>query len=140
MPSLRAPVLAETTITAAAAGQLSGEIRGLAGCKHITALAKFVYGSGGTSVKAWLQTSVDGGTSWYDIACFAFTTSTASKLHTVTVNPATPMTAGSAPSDAALADNTVLNGPIGDRFRLKYTSVGTYAGGTTLAVDAVFKE
>ena len=39
--------------------------------------ANFTYGSGGTSADAWVQTSLDGGTTWTDIANFHFTTASA---------------------------------------------------------------
>ena len=37
---------------------------------NMLAQANFAYGSGGTSVDAWLQTSIDGGSSWIDVANF----------------------------------------------------------------------
>lgn len=101
--------------------------------------AKFVYGSGGTSAKVWIQTSLDGGVSWFDIANFAFAQASLSKLHVITFTPATPFVAGTAPGAQALADNTILPGIMGDRFRAVVTTVGVYAGGTTLVVDMVAK-
>lgn len=97
----------------------------------------FTYGSGGTSAKYYVQTSLDGGTTWVDIACFALTTSTARRVSVVHL--ATAVTANTTPSDGALTDNTILNGVIGDRFRVKRTTVGTYAGGTTVVITAVVK-
>ena len=42
-------------------------------------------------------------------------------------------------TDGALTANTALaQGVIGNRWRVKLVSVGTYAGGTTLNVDVVF--
>lgn len=134
----RVTLLPQTTITAALANQVGEVFTGLGGVDDISIEARFNYGSGGTTVKAWVQTSIDGGVSWFDIANFAFTTAAANKLHAVTKNPATPPTAGVAPGDAALADNTVLNGILGDRYRIKWTSTGTYAGLTNLRIDAVF--
>lgn len=139
MASARVTALAQTTIAGAVTGQLSGEVKGFPGAKVIAAQATFNYGSGGTTVKAWLQTSLDGGTTWHDIANFAFTTSAGKFLHNVVAEPATPYTPA-APTDATLADNTVKNGPIGDRFRVKYTTTGTYAGATNLRVDLVIKD
>ncbi len=45
--------------------------------REITIQANFTYGSGGTSVDAYVQSSVDNGVTWFDIANFHFTTSSA---------------------------------------------------------------
>lgn len=108
-----------------------------ASIKSLMFQANFIYGSGGTSADVWIQTSLDGGTTWIDIANFRFTTSSLRKLSAVVANPATAFTANTTASDGALTANTVLNGMIGDRIRCKVTTVGTYGGGTTLAVDMV---
>jgi hypothetical protein len=92
-----------------------------------------VYGSGGTAATAWVQTSFDGGATWLDIACFAFTTATKRRL--VRLGGAlaqTPLT----PSDGTLGNDTVVDGVLGDRLRVTLTSTGTYAGGTTVQVNA----
>src|SRR5882672_6915362 len=66
--------------------------------------ANFVYGSGGTTAKFWVQTSFDGGTNWMDIYSFAFTTSS---LHVIgNLNARTPVTTPKTFTDATLADNT----------------------------------
>jgi hypothetical protein len=96
----------------------------------LTIQARFVAGSGGTSVKAYVQTLVDA-TNWYDIACFAFTTSNASEYMACVMSGVnTPV----ALTDGALTDDTSINGLIGTSFRVKYVVVGTYTG-ATLAVD-----
>jgi hypothetical protein len=130
-----------TTITAAVTGTVitpSVATPKLAGCTHVALLSKFVYGSGGTTAKFWLQTSLDGGVTWFDIVNHAYTTSTASKLSAVTTFIA-PATQGAAPTDGSLADNTINQGIIGDRLRIKYTTTGTYAGSTTIAIYALAK-
>lgn len=96
--------------------------------------ATFVYGAGGTTVKAWVQTSFDGGTNWLDVANFAFTTASLRKVAALSRNivaaaPATPTT-------ATLADNTINNGLLGDRLRVVVTSTGTYTGTNTLKITA----
>lgn len=130
---LNAPI---TTAQTAAPGTPA---TGFSSAEQIMLEAIFTYGSGGTTAKAWVQTSLDGGATWFDIANFAFTTSSASKVSVCVLNPATPLAAGTTPGSAALADNTVLNGVIGDQFRTLVTTTGTYAGGTSLAVHAVVK-
>lgn len=97
--------------------------------------ADFTYGSGGTSVKAWVQSSADGGTTWHDVACFAFTTANKSRIFNLSAR--TPVTTIATPTDGALADDTAVDGLLGDTLRVKYTSVGTYAGSSTLVISAV---
>jgi hypothetical protein len=124
--------LLSATVTAAVTAQTAGEETGLDGMSGLVMEAIFTYGSGGTSAKAWVQTSLDGGTTWVDIACFAFTTSTANKVATVSAR--TPVTTVYAPTDGTLGDDTVKDGILGDRVRVKYTTVGTYADSTALKV------
>jgi hypothetical protein len=102
--------------------------------RNVTLEAIFTYGSGGTSADAYVQTSLDGGATWIDIANFHFTTSSLSKV--VNLSSLTPVTTLTTPSDGSLSANTVVDGIIGTQIRVKYVSVGTYAGGTTLAVYA----
>lgn len=141
MSSQRVQILPTTTITTALTGSVVATkvVKGKAGAREIALQANFDYGSGGTTVKAWVQTSFDGGTTWHDIANFAFATADSRFLQNVVSNPATPFTPAVA-TDASLADNTVKNGPLGDQFRVKLTTTGTYGGSTTLTIDAIFKE
>ena len=105
-------------------------------CKTLSLEAIFTYGSGGTSAKAYVQTSLDAGATWFDVACLAFATTTASKLASLSSTVA--VTTAPAPTDGSLTDNTVRGGgPLGDRIRVKTLVDGTYAGGTTLAIHAV---
>jgi hypothetical protein len=123
--------LVNTTITTAVSGGATTPITGLAGCKYIGLVGVFIYGSGGTTVKVWLQTSMDFGVTWMDILNFPYTTSSLTKVGAVSFSAgATPVT----PTDGSLADSGVNQGILGDRFRIKFTSTGTYAGGTTLKV------
>lgn len=133
----RMTLMDSTDITAAVAGQTSTAITGLEGAKYIVLQGTFTYGSGGTTAKFWVQTSIDGGTTWRDIACFAFTTASLKKFAGLSVYISSAVIA--AASDAALADDTALNGLIGDRIRVKYTTTGTYAGSTTAKIDAVIR-
>lgn len=111
-------------------------VESLAGAKYLAAVAKFTYGSGGASLKAYVQTSLDNGATWTDIMCFAFTTSTASKQSAVST--AIALAAAVTPGDGTLTDNTILNGLLGNQIRIKYVSVGTYAA-TTFELDMVAK-
>lgn len=103
-------------------------IAGLANIGQLELFASFVRGSGGTTCKAYVQTSLDGGSTWIDIACFAFATTTASKMSNV--NAGAPLASASVGTDGALADDTVFEGVIGDQLRVKLVVVGTYAAST----------
>jgi hypothetical protein len=102
----------------------------------LTLYATFAYGSGGTTAKAWVQTSFDGGVTWMDIASFAFTTAAAQRVYHLT---AVAVTAIATPTEGTLANNTSVNGFLGGQFRVKYTTTGTYAGATSLAIVAMPK-
>lgn len=107
-------------------------IENLEGLEGASLQVYFIYGSGGTTCKVYVQTSLDQGTTWVDVACFAFTTATARKaanLSSTTVGVSTA-------TDGTLADNTVLNGVLGDRLRAKVVSTGTYADNTLVSIRA----
>ena len=95
----------------------------------------FTYGSGGTSADAYVQTSLDGGTTSVDVANFHFTTS--SQRFTYNLFSGTPVTSEYTPTDGALTANTAKDGLFGNYWRVKYVTTGTYAGSTTLRVDAI---
>ena len=124
-----------TTITTAVTGLTTTAELNLAGMTSLAVFSKLTYGSGGTTAKIWVQTSFDQGTTWVDIVSHAFATATLSRLSTVVLTSAANITM----TDGTLADNTVLNGVLGDRLRVKYTTTGTYAGSTSLKVWAVAK-
>lgn len=133
----RFTLLAPLTITAAVGATGTTPVTGLAGAKSLTVQAKFTYGSGGTTAKVYVQTTLDGGVTWIDIMCLAFTTATATKVSAVVMS--TALGPSVTPTDGALADNTILSGLFGDQLRLKYVTTGTYGGGTTLSVSAIVK-
>lgn len=135
--SLALTLLSATTITTAVTGVTTTPLTGLAAMESLTVQAALTYGSGGTTAKVWVQTSFDQGASWVDVMCFAFTTASAKKVSSVRV--ATAVAAAYVPTDATMADDTIKDGLLGDRIRLKYTTTGTYAGNTSLAVYAIAK-
>jgi hypothetical protein len=97
----------------------------------------FTYGSGGTSADAYIQTSLDGGTTWIDLAECNLLLASARKGYNV--SGLTGGTAALAFTDGALTANTALaQGVMGNRWRVKIVSAGTYTGNTTLNVDVVF--
>jgi hypothetical protein len=101
---------------------------------NVTLQGNFTYGSGGTTADAYVQTSLDGGGTWTDVAEFHFTTSSARFVYNL--NSSTPVTTEYTPTDGSLSANTSKDGVVGPQWRVKYTTTGTYAGGTTLRIDA----
>lgn len=99
----------------------------------IALLAVFTYGSSGTTAKAYVQTSIDNGTTWFDIASFAFTTASLTKLSSIAANIA-PATQAATPTSGTLADNTINNGVLGNLYRVQMLTTGTYVA-TTLVVN-----
>lgn len=120
-------------ITTALSGEVSEAIVDLAGMNAATLTARLAYGSGGTSVSAKVQTTLDGGTTWLDVARFDFTTSTATKAANLSC-----LTAKAVAAYAALSAEGVNDGLLGDRLRAVITSVGTYVS-TTLDIRAAVR-
>lgn len=114
---------------ASAAGVAQGLIDQLSGVTAVTIQCAFVYGSGGTTCAVTVQTSLDQGASWIDIARFDFTTATAKKVANLS-----GLYSKAVAAVAALSAEGVTDGVLGDRFRAKVTSTGTYAGSTSVAV------
>jgi len=112
---------------------ISSEVSIPLGASVILAQSVFVRGGGGTSCDVFVQTSVDNGSTWIDIIQFAFTTTTVTKISGV--RPYVALAANVTPTDGALSDNTILDGLIGDRLRVKTVVVGTYSSTSTLDVN-----
>jgi hypothetical protein len=123
--------LCDLAITAALSGVAQSPIQNLEGILAATIEARFAYGSGGTTAKAWVQVTLDDGQTWNDIACFAFTTASAIKI--INLSGLTPVTTAITPSDGAMSDNTVQDGVLGSAMRVKVTTTGTYSN-TVLSV------
>ncbi|TIO72237.1 hypothetical protein [Mesorhizobium sp.] len=119
----------------AAASGVSDLLKLLGSPRNLIVQANFAYGAGGTSVDAYLQTSLDGGQTWIDIANFHFTTSAAVKVYNL--YSGTPKTTAVTPTDGALTANTAVDGVLGALYRCKYVTVGTYTGATSLSIDVV---
>jgi hypothetical protein len=105
------------------------ELRNIAG---LAVSCEFTYGSGGTTIDVYAQTSLDGGSNWIDVICFHLTTASARKGASVRAN----VTSGSSaitPTDGTLTANTVQDGVVGGRWRVKVKVAGTYVA-STLAI------
>jgi hypothetical protein len=101
----------------------------LDGMLSATIYANFTYGGGGTSLAAYVETSLDGIT-WIEVARFSFTTLSAAKI--INISAGTDILSAYAP--AALSNDTGKSGIFGYRWRCRATSVGTYTNNTTLSV------
>lgn len=99
----------------------------LTGAVSATIQAKFSTGlSAGVSVTVYIQTSLDQGNSWVDIACFGFTNVNASPI--VNLSGLTPRTAPVAPTYQGLTPGYCVDGVLGDRFQAIAVVEGTYVG------------
>src|SRR5581483_275845 len=90
--------------------------------RSLTVQGALTYGSGGTSIDAYLQTSVDGGVTWTDIAQFHFTTASARFVYNL--SSLTPVATEYTPTDGALGANTSKDGILGPLFQVKLASAG----------------
>jgi hypothetical protein len=123
-------------VTLAAAGTYTGDVARLpAGVGMLAVQSVFVRAAGGTSTKVYIQTSLDGGVTWIDVAQHAFLITTATKVSAV--RAAIAMAGGYVPTDGTLADDTIKDGLMGDRVRVKWVVAGTYTGASSITVTAV---
>lgn len=118
------------SFTITTAGTQVGEwVDNVDGILALLAKMRFIYGSGTGTVKAYLQTSADQGSTVTDIWCRTFATANDNKERNFSaLTPTSDIT----PTDGTLSDNTAVDGVLGDRFRVKLVSTGTYAGSTQL--------
>ena len=117
--------LCDLAITTALYAVAQTPVQSLEGMLAATILARFAWGSGGTSAKAYVQVTLDDGQTWIDVACFAFTTASATKV--INLSGLTPKTTPLTPSDGALADDTFVDGVLGSAMRVKLLTTGTYS-------------
>jgi hypothetical protein len=126
-------ILLSETITTAQAAVINTPVTGVL-LKSLTLQCNLIYGSGGTTIKVWIQTSLDNGATWCDIANFAATTANYRRVYNLSA--LTAVSAIATPTDGTLADNTSVDGILGEQFRAKVTTTGTYAN-TTIEIDAI---
>lgn len=104
--------------------------------RGLSLYAVLTVAGGGTTAKAWVQTSFDNETTWVDIANIALTTATAVRVYNLTDVAVSSI---ATPTDGTLADNTSVNGLLGPSYRVKLTTTGTYTGATTFRIWAAGK-
>jgi hypothetical protein len=119
-------------ITAALSAQQQTPIEDLEGMLSASIVARFAYGSGGTTAVALIQTTLDGGTIWHDIARFDFATASAIKYANLS-----GLTYKAAAALSTLGSEGQNDGVLGPMVRAVITSTGTYGGGTLLDVRMI---
>jgi len=117
-----------------ASAQVTAAATGFGAPMAVTIQALFAYvADSATSITAHVQTSLDGGQSWWDIACVQFTTASGAKYMACAGGEG--VSAAVNLSDGSLSANTAIDGFLGDRFRVKWVSAGDYGAGTRLDID-----
>jgi len=124
-------LLPATAITAPVTAQVGPTVKFNARPDTLAIQANLIGGSSGSSIALYVQTSLDKGANWIDIASLAFTT--AATRVVVNLSSRTPVTTPLVATDGSLATGQ-KDGILGDQFRTKLTTTGTYSG-TTIAVD-----
>jgi hypothetical protein len=124
--------LASVQVTTALTSSAQTAITDLDGATAFTIEARFLYGSGGTTASATVQTTLDD-TNWIDIARFDFTTSTSVKHANLSAALSKAVT-----SYSGLSSEGVIDGVLGSKLRAVITTTGTYAN-TTLSVRAAVR-
>ena len=125
MDSPGAYTLASLSLTTALSGQVQTTVDGLDGIAAATLECDFAYGSGGAACSVLAQVSLDGGTTFRDVARFDFTTAARSawcNLNGLLSKGVTTYT--------ALAAEGVNDGLLGPIWRGVVSSTGTYVNTT----------
>ena len=112
-------------ITTALTASAQTPIEDLEGMTSAVLVATMLGGTGGTSIALVAQISIDGGTTWLDVARFDFLTTAATKWATLDFTKEKAVAAY-----AALASEGVNNSLRGAMMRAVVTSVGTYTNTT----------
>ncbi len=107
-------------------------VTGLGRLSGVSLICQFTATGGGGTAKVYVQTSLDDGATWYDIAAFAFTTGSAVKYANI---DGFAQIASTAPTTGSLTDDTSRHGLLGDRLRYVVTTAGTaYSSGSKVDV------
>lgn len=122
------PLLATASITSPVTDTVSEPEVGLGAFTELTVQARWSPTGGGTSLIAYIETSIDGGVSWVDIARIDY--ATGSRLAVFGIVSGSLAVA----TYAALSSEGTRAGFLGDRLRLRYTSTGTFSAGSQLTV------
>ena len=101
-------------------------IKYLSSAHAVTLYGRFVYGSGGSQLFANIETSLDSGSTWIPIACFAFTTINSSKAFNLSglKDQISPIPIG------ALSGDEAISGILGDWIRARVVADADYVNST----------
>src|ERR1051326_3181050 len=124
-PGYKSLGIFDLTTSETITGDWLEDLEGMQGC---LVNIRFIYGSssGSPSVKAYLQTTGDDGTTVCDIASVLF--DTASEHRILNFSALTPKTTQYTPTDKAFGDDTAVDGILGNKLRLVLVVIGTYSG------------
>lgn len=111
---------------------MSDWVDGFEGAEALDLECQFAPTSGGTTAKVYVQTRIGADGTAFDVACFAFTTTAAKKLLSMR-GVASHLTLQTL-YDAGLPDDTAIDGMLGDQFRIKVVTTGTYGAGSAAQV------
>jgi hypothetical protein len=124
--------------TPAAASTAAGDtVAGLGKYDAIQIVANLVGATGGT-LDVYMQTSPDGGTTWYDYVHFPQLGAGAAAIRYMVNIPsagATGITVIGTGSSPALAANTVVGGSWGDRLRALYVAGASTSAGAAITIS-----
>lgn len=142
---MKSGIISLADLTFTTAGDYAGSwITGCEGALALTLQLRFGYVSGLGDARVYLQTSLDSGTTEVDLCCALF--NTAAEVVMLNFSGLTPslFNANSPPSpliptDGALTDNSAIDGILGDRFRIKAVTTGTYSGQTLLSARMILR-
>lgn len=101
----------------------------LAGMTSLAAQVRMLWGSGGTSIKAYVQSSLDQGNTAYDVALVNFLAASRTAIFSIQQTTSAMLT----PVEAGAEAESVPVPVLGDRLRLKLVVVGTYVNTTVSA-------
>ncbi|HWX42118.1 MAG TPA: hypothetical protein VN345_13300 [Blastocatellia bacterium] len=127
--------------TAINANGTGNSVLGLGQYKNLYAVLNLtaVPAGGAPTLDVYLQSSADAGTTWRDLAHTQFTTSAVVRFVAISGDSA-GSTSIVAASDGQLAGETVVQGPWGDRLRIKYVfAAGGSSGSYQLAISGIVK-
>jgi len=115
--------LGDITITNSAEyiGDWVEDLDGMAGA---TIQVGAAIGTAGAKIQVYVQTSLDQGETAVDIACVTFIADGTPKILNFSTDGAVTE---HVPSDGTMSDDTMINGILGDRLRMKIVTTGTYA-------------
>jgi hypothetical protein len=127
--------LGDVTLGAPVTGTAIGTgVSGLNGMKSAVIEASLTaIGTLGTSVNAYIKSSLDQGATYFDVACLSFG-GTSQRLRIPIGPPAGAAGTATVPTSNSLTANTSINGLLGPDIQLAVSSTGTFGAGSTLSV------